>query len=317
MSIVLICGNGTTDRDQYQPFIDLLNEQIRKLNPNLTIEDWPNVKDPNAIDCAIAWMPDNGVFSNFPHLKSIFSLGAGVDHILKDPNLPAQASLTRIIDPGMATQMAQYVTAAVLNVLLKTPYFAELQRKKEWNRMAMLARPPKKVGIMGLGQLGAKVATCIKNMDIQTLGWSTSQKHIDGVECYASNHFDTFIQQCDILVSLLPLTKDTKHLLNTDTLNKLPDGAHVINVSRGDIVVETDLIKSLDSGKLSGATLDVFSTEPLPANNPLWQHPKVTVTPHVSAITNPTTVCHQLVDNYHALQNNLPLIGLVDTHRGY
>lgn len=318
MSLVIMCGNGTTDRDQHQPFIDLLSKKIHQLDSSIEIEIWPDIKSLDNVDCICTWLPDAGVLERFNNLKAIFSLGAGVDHILKHYTPPAHIQLTRIIDPKMATQMAQYICKSVLNITLKNNYFIHQQQKKAWSRMAMLAPKNHCVGIMGLGYLGQKAVQMLTALDIDVIGWSKRKKHIESVECFNEiNQLNTFLNRCDIVVSLLPLTPETNGLMNTNRFNQLKDGAHIINVSRGSIINEADLIAALDNNKLSSATLDVFFKEPLAQDNPLWSHPRVMVTPHVSAITNPTTVCHQLVDNYHALQQKQPLQGLVDITKGY
>ncbi len=318
MSMAIICGNGVTDRKQHQPFIDLLTKQIKQLDPSITLEFWPNIKNPEAVDCVSTWLPDPGVFDHFPSLKAVFSLGAGVDHILKNYTPPPSITLTRIVDPQMAIQMAQYVCGAVLDVTLKKKYFAKLERERDWNRMAMLAPKAITIGILGLGYLGGQAARSLCGLNFNVIGWSRGAKHIDGVKSYhGEEQLTEFLNHCDIAISLLPLTTNTKHLLNAERLSQLKDGAHVVNVSRGDIINEADLLAAIDSGKLSGATLDVFSQEPLPQDHPFWPHEKITVTPHMSAITNPTTVCHQLVSNYHALQKRETLHGVVDISREY
>jgi len=284
----------------------------------LNIEIWPNIADRTEIDCLLAWRPPFGFFANFLNLKAIFSLGAGVDHLFEDPNLPKNISITRIIDPGMAQDMAQYASTAVLNIIRNTKHWASLQKEKRWDRTPAFDSRDKTVGVMGLGFLGSKVASTLQSLGINTVGWSRSKKEIPNIKCYFGNDkLQNFLNATDILICLLPRTPETENVLNKELFNQLKDAAYLINISRGEILVEEDLISSINSGKLSGATLDVFRTEPLPSSNPFWSNPKITVTPHISAVTNPKTASIQLLENYRRLQSGENLKHTVSFEKGY
>ncbi|MEA1677269.1 glyoxylate/hydroxypyruvate reductase A [Nitrospirillum sp. BR 11163] len=301
--------------DHAADWVNELNAQL----PELDVRVWPEgMGDPAEIDYALAWKPPAGLLASLPKLKVIFSLGAGVDALLADPTLP-DLPLVRMVEPGLTEGMTEYVCLHVLRWHRDAPLFEARQRAGEWKQLTHqhLARE-RKVGILGLGALGSDAAQALKALRFDVAGWSRSPKHLDGVATYhGAEGLAPFLARTDILVCLLPLTPDTENILDSGLFAQLPRGAVVINAARGRHLVEEDLLTALDSGHLAGATLDVFRTEPLPAEHPFWTHPKVTITPHVAAITQARTAVEQVVGGLRRLAAGQPLINLVDRKRGY
>ncbi|WP_049973720.1 glyoxylate/hydroxypyruvate reductase A [Azospirillum sp. B4] len=280
---------------------------------------WPEgLGDPAEIDTALVWKPPAGLLASLPNLKVIFSLGAGVDALLADPTLPG-LPLVRMVEPGLTEGMTEYVCLHVLRWHRDAPLFEARQRAGVWRQLTHqhLARE-RRVGILGLGALGGDAALALKALRFDVAGWSRSPKHLEGIATYhGAEGLGPFLARTDILVCLLPLTPETEDILDAGLFAQLPRGAVVINAARGRHLVEEDLLAALDSGQLAGATLDVFRTEPLPASHPFWSHPKVTVTPHVAAITQARTAVEQVVDGLKRLAAGRPLVNLVDRARGY
>ncbi|MGN6515514.1 MAG: 2-hydroxyacid dehydrogenase [Rhizomicrobium sp.] len=275
--------------------------------------------DPKSVDYVLGFRPEPGLMGSLPNLKVVFSLGAGVDGFLIDPNYPRHIPLVRFVDHQLSREMAQYCTMHALIHHRQQRLFDQHQREKKWRQ----AVPPRRteetrIGILGIGEIGTLVAERLREHDFQLAGWSRSRKTIPGVESFAGHaELEKFLNRCDILICLLPLTPDTRHILNAKTFAQLPRDAFVINVVRGGHLVEKDLIAAIDSGHLSGAVLDVFETEPLPETSPLWSHPRITVTPHVAAISDPRVMAKNAVDGIARHRKGLPLDNVVDFARGY
>jgi glyoxylate/hydroxypyruvate reductase A len=275
--------------------------------------------DPQKIDYALGFRPEAGLLGSLPHLKAVFSLGAGVDGFLSDPNYPKQVPLVRFVDHQLSREMAQYCVMHALIHHRQQRLFDRFQREKKWRQ----AVPPRRtedtrIGILGIGEIGTAVAERLRDHDFQVAGWSRSRKHIDGVESFAGHdELPKFLNRSDILICLLPLTAQTRHILNATAFAQLPKDAFVINVARGGHLNESDLIAAIDSGHLSGATLDVFEIEPLPESSPLWSHPKITVTPHVAAISDPRIMAKNAVDGIARHKAGKLLENVVDLARGY
>lgn len=288
------------------------------LDPGIDIRIWPDTGDPDEIEFALSWHHPAGEFNKYKNLKCIASLGAGVDHILADPNLPAGVPITRVVEHSMAQSMSEYVVLGVLNHCRQFDAYRTDQSKKKWQPRIPLLAADMRIGIMGLGQLGTDVAHKLSTLGFPVSGWSQTPKNIEGVDCLAGvDALDVFLSQARILVCMLPLTPKTRGILNHDTFAKLPTGAYVINVARGQHLIEKDLLAALDSGRLSGACLDVFAVEPLPQTHPFWHHPKIIVTPHISSITFAKAVTPQIIENYKCAQTGKPLLNVVDPKKGY
>ncbi|MCP4687169.1 MAG: glyoxylate/hydroxypyruvate reductase A [Desulfobacterales bacterium] len=293
-------------------------KRLTALDPGLDIRVWPEIGEAREIQFALTWDHPLGEFKKLKNLKCIASLGVGVDHILRDPDLPPGTPITRVVEPSMAQYMSEYIILAVLNHCRHFDEYRIKQARGRWKpRLPRFARDTR-VGVMGLGQLGGEAAKKLRDLGFQVAGWSRTPKKILGVAPFAGpGTFDDFLSRTDILVCLLPLTPATRGILNRETFEKLPQGAYIINAARGKHLVEEDLLDALASGRLSGACLDVFRTEPPPPDHPFWSHPKIIATPHISSITNPKTVTSQIVENYHRVQAGQPPLHMVDVERGY
>jgi glyoxylate/hydroxypyruvate reductase len=285
--------------------------------PELEVRIWPDVDDPDAIEIALVWRPPPGELARYPKLKAILSLGAGIDGLLADPDLPA-VPLARMVDPSLTRTMTEYVLLAVLRHHRELDRFERAQQARVWDYAFPPQASERRVGIMGLGELGSAAARLLVAHGFQVLGWSRSPKAIAGVVSYAGrSELHTFLHRTDILVCLLPLTAETEGILDAATFAELPHGAFVINVARGRHLIESDLVQALDSGHLAGATLDVFREEPLPAASPLWGHPKVLVTPHVASYSVPATAADGVAANIRRVLAGEPPLNQVDRAQGY
>jgi len=286
--------------------------------PELKTVNWPYDGDPAAIDYALVWQPPKGELKRYPNLKAIFSVGAGIDHLASDPDLPAGVPVVRMVEPGLTAGMSEYVTLAVLNHHRFMLDYAEQRRAKAWKELPQLPAEARQVGILGLGVLGRDALEKLKPFGFRLAGWSRSPKSITGVTCFhGSGGLKEFLAGTDILVCLLPLTAETTGILKAETFAKLPKGAAVINVGRGGHLIEDDLLAALDSGHLSGATLDVFQKEPLPKKHPFWTHPRVFMTPHIASMTVPESAVRAVVANIQRLESGEALQHVVDLKRGY
>lgn len=285
--------------------------------PDLEVRVWPETGDPADIRMALVWKPPAGMLATLPNLGLILSLGAGVEPLLLDPTLP-EVPLVRMVSDGLTHDMTGYVALQVLRWHRQLDEYRELQVAGQWRPLGHKPAAEVNVGILGLGELGTAAARTLCSMNYRVMGWSRSPKEIEGVECHSGPAgLTAMLKQSDLLVCLLPLTPDTRGLLNHSLFATLPKGAVVINAGRGGHLVEEDLLAAVDSGHLAGASLDVFVQEPLPAGHPFWRHPKIHVTPHVAAFTHPTQSARTVVDTIRAFRSGAALPNLVDRRRGY
>lgn len=288
---------------------------LRAALPGTQIDLWPKAS-PEARH-AIVWTPTQEFMDAHPALELIFNMGAGVDALLK-LRLPPNARIVRIEDGGMAVQMADYVCHAVLRHFREFDVYDRTAAAGQWLQRPDRARSDFPVGVMGLGVLGQRVVSTLQQFDFPVRGWSRSPKAIEGMRCFSgAEQFDDFLAASRFLVCMVPLTSDTRDILCCETLSKLQPGGYLINVARGAHLVEDDLIALLDSGHLAGAMLDVTRTEPLPESHPFWSHPKITITPHISAQTVVSESIAQMVAKIQAVQRGEVPAGLVDPARGY
>ena len=292
--------------------------ELKKHMPDLEIEVWPKVTDPASVDAVLVWLPPaEGGLALFPNLKMIQSLGAGVNQLdLK--GLPRHVPLARLVDPGLTVSMRDYCVWAVLRHYRGLDVHAANQPQKKW---VYYIPPPKSavsVGVMGLGELGGDVAQAVAGLGFSVRGWARSPKKIDRVACFSgADGLAAFAGKTDILICLLPLTPETRGILARPLFEMLPKGAKLINVGRGDHLVEPDLLAALESGRIASATLDVFSREPLPPDHAFWSHPKITVTPHVAAFGSAVSAAPVVVENLRRAVARKPLLNQVDIDRGY
>jgi glyoxylate/hydroxypyruvate reductase A len=302
---------------------ELWKSAMGKLSPKRDLRLYPDgLGERTDIRYALAWKPTPGVLATFPNLRVVFSLGAGVDHILRDPSLP-EIPVVRVADPDLTMRMSEYVVQHVLMHHRQQRRLDALQAEAAWDQLVQWPASAVRVGVMGLGVLGADAACKLKMMGFQVAGWSRSRKEVDGVACYAGDaELGPFLARTDILVSLLPLTSATRGLIDRKLIGQLAKdgplgGPVVINAGRGEQQVESDIIAALAAGELAAATLDVFETEPLPSDSPLWRHPKVTVTPHMAADSDPETICRYVLGQIDRIERGLPPENIVDRARGY
>ena len=293
-------------------------EALKALEPGLNVSIYPNDANRDEVVFALAWHPPKGIFSNYPKLRCIASTGAGVDHILRDPELPQNVAVTRVVDTRLTDDMTSYLVAQVMCQLRNVSHYKLLQTNNEWQPKRYKDKSKINIGIMGFGVLGKDAAKKFKHLGFQVRGWANSAKNIDGIKIFVGKaEFNDFLSKSDILICLLPLTAATVNILNRETFKHLPDGAYIINVARGEHLVVDDLLKALDEGKLSGACLDVFREEPLPKDHVFWHHQKITVTPHIASITSPESVAPQIIENYRRLREGKTLLNVVSREKGY
>ena len=286
--------------------------------PGLDVRMWDAPGNIADIEFALVWKPERGVLRTFPNLKAIFSIGAGVDHLFTDPELPEGVPVVRMVEPELTRGMTEYVVLHVLRHHRRQREIAANQRAQVWDVIEAPTAPSRRVGIMGLGELGAAAARALVALEFDVAGWSRTPKRIPGVESFHGEFgMAAFLARSEILVCLLPLTLETEGILNRDLFAKLPRGASLINAARGGHQVEEDIFAALESGQLSEATLDVFRQEPLPAGHPFWDHPKVTVTPHNASLTDPKGAVRQVLANIERIRRGEPPANIVDPKAGY
>lgn len=278
----------------------------------------PDVGRAEDVEYLVNWRLFAGDKTRWPRLKAVLSLSTGVNQYIGYSDFPAAAKLVRMIEPGLNDGMRAYVVAHVLRLHLDMAQMEQNQRTKFWSTDLVPVPYQTRVGILGLGNMGQAVIDGLRPHGFRLRGWARTPKNLEGVECFAgTQQMGAFLGACDILVCLLPLTPETENILNAQTLAQLPHGACVINVARGQHVVDADVIAALDAGHLRHAVLDVFREEPLPASHPFWTHPRITVTPHNSATTQPETGAQAIARAIAALEAGRAPEGLVDMGRGY
>jgi len=286
--------------------------------PEHAITAWRPDLPPQGAELAIVWRPPAELFARETGLRAVFNLGAGVDALLALPTLPADLQVVRLEDAGMGVQMAEYVLHALWRVARNFDAFDAAQRQGQWQPLPGIQRSEWPVGVLGLGAVGARVAQAVAGFDFPVAGWSRTSRELPGVQGYAGRgQLPAFLARTRVLVNVLPLTPDTRHILNRDTLSRLLPDAWLINVGRGDHLAEDDLIPLLDSGRLQGATLDVFATEPLPPSHPFWSHPAIRVTPHIAAASLRDETVRQVAGKIRQFAQGRPVTGVVERGRGY
>ncbi|MFZ2997936.1 2-hydroxyacid dehydrogenase [Sphingobium sp.] len=273
--------------------------------------------DPATIRYLAAWNPSADLIATLPALEVLFSIGAGIDQF-DMASLPPHVRVVRMIEPGITQGMVEYVTMAVLALHRNLIDHGIAQREARWAPIKLVPADQRRVGVMGLGHLGQAVLGALAPFGFALSGWSRSAHAIDGVECHAGDDgLTAFLSGCDILICLLPLTPQTRGILCRDTLFQLPAGAAIVNVGRGAHLVEQDLLSLIDEGHVSGAVLDVFDPEPLPADHPFWAHPRILMTPHIASMTRADSAAQALIANIHRHEAGQPMEGEVARQRGY
>lgn len=293
-------------------------QMLRDLMPDWNIYPINKVPDPDAVTYSVVWRPASGAMKPFKNLKAIVSLGAGIDHVLADEQLPLHVPIIRTVGTDLTQRMKEYVAMHVLRHHRELPAIQANQAHQVWEQIVVPPATQRRVGVMGLGNLGAIAADLLKQIGFEVSGWSRSQKDLPGIKCFSgAEGFGAFLEGTEILVCLLPLTESTRGILNADTFNRLKRGASIINAARGPHLVDSDLLEALNSGQISSATLDVFHVEPLPKSHPFWTNPKITVTPHVASLIDAPTGSKIVAKNIRTFHETGTVADLADAKRGY
>lgn len=296
---------------------------IRETEPDRPFRIWPELPDPAAIRYAWVWKPPEGLLARLPSLEVIFSLGAGVDHLVFQKDLP-DVPIVRVVSPDLTQRMTEWVVLQVLMHHRRQRAYDLSQRERHWRELRQPAAAVVRVGIMGMGVLGRDAAEVLARIGFRVAGWTRRPMDMPGVESFHGEAGrDAFLARTDILVCLLPLTPETRGILAMPLFEKLArDGALgrgpvVINAGRGGLQVEADIVKAIESGVLAGASLDVFEREPLDGASPLWRMNNVVITPHVAAASEPSAIAPEILRQIQAYEAGAPLTNLVDRNTAY
>jgi glyoxylate/hydroxypyruvate reductase A len=309
MRILLHRADGVTE-----PWV----RDFAEVLPNAEVVVWQEGQRIAPCDYAVLWMPPPALLDDLARVKAIFLTGAGADAILKYGDALPKVPIIRLGDAGMGQQMAEYVTHSVLRYFRRFGDYEKQARRGVWSPLPQYRKEDFSVGVMGMGVLGGAVVDALKPFGFPLRGWSRSHKQVDGVQCFSgAEGLGDFLHGTRVLVCMLPLTPETTNLLDRGNLSRLPEGAYLINVARGAHVAEPDLLTLIRSGHIAGATLDVFRNEPLPAPHPFWDEPRITLTPHISALTLRTESIVQIADKIRALEAGEAVADVVDRKRGY
>lgn len=291
---------------------------LRDLMPGWQIYPISQVPEPDRVTYTVVWKPATGAQLPFRNLKAVVSLGAGIDHVLADAQMPLHLPIIRTLGTDLTQRMKEYVALHTLRHHRAQPAIAANQAKQTWQQIVVPPATQRRVGVMGLGNLGAEAAKLLAQIGFQVAGWSRSPKDIAGVQIYSgAAGLNAFLEGTEILVCLLPLTEATSGILNAETFSRLKPGAALINAARGAHLVEADLIAALASGQIGGATLDVFQIEPLPPAHAFWRHPQISVTPHIASLIDAPTGSKIVARNILAFDKTGTVPGLADARRGY
>lgn len=290
---------------------------LRSALPAAEIVPW-EAGDTRSADYAIVWKPPAAMLAGHPELKAVFNLGAGVDAILQLSVVPDDLPLIRIDDGGMPEQMAEFATQATLRYYRRLDQYEQQARQGQWLPLEPFEKEDFGVGILGMGVLCQRIAASLQHFGFTVHGWSRTSKDVPGMNSFAgAEQLPAFLQRSRVLICMLPLTPETTGILNRTTLSQLPRGTYLINLARSGHLVEADLLPLLEQGQLAGATLDVFAHEPLEPAHPFWRDARITITPHISALTVRSIAAQQIAEKLQALQQDLPVAGLVDRRLGY
>ncbi|NGP90279.1 2-hydroxyacid dehydrogenase [Fodinibius halophilus] len=293
-------------------------DAIHEVDPNLDVEIWPQVDTPKRVQFAVCWNQPKHVLDSYPNLKAVSSLGAGADHLLEDEFLPEDVEICRVVSHSLVQQMKEYVLGTVINIQRNFVHYIRQKDEQNWQPHNHPLASDVHIGIMGLGELGLPVAKQLSQVGYHVNGWSRTSKDIDGVTTFSGKEqLAPFLQQTQILVCLLPLTNETEGILDLEVFKRLQSPSWIINVARGEHLVDEDLIYALDSDLVKGAWLDVFSEEPLPDRHAFWNRSNIMITPHIASITQPSEVADQIVDNYKRALSGMELNHKVERELGY
>jgi glyoxylate/hydroxypyruvate reductase A len=284
--------------------------------PEIHLEEGPEVAQPETVDVLLLWNHPQGSLTPFVNAKLFYSLGAGVDHLMQDALLPKHVPICRIVDPLLSFSMSNYILFAVLHYHRKWSKYIHDKKHRIWDHDSFPEQAVK-IGVLGLGTLGQDAAKKLQYMGFEVVGYSPSKKELPGITTYAEGELNTFLAGINVLVCTVPYTPQTHGLLSQSLFQQLQQPTCLINVARGKVQVEADIIQALDAGILDWAFLDVFETEPLPKESPLWSHPKVEITPHIASVTNPQAGVQQMLKNLGFLLEGKSLLHQVNFSKGY
>lgn len=302
---------ATPDRDATE-----LARIVRQHDPEIDLRVWPELGDAREIDFVLAWKPPDGLFRQLPNLDAVSSLGAGVDALIDNPEIPDGVDIGRLAGPRLAANMAAYLVAVVVARWKRLPDFAQDQRARRWNQWA--PEQPPVIGLLGTGEMGRRTAAAFGELDFPVHGYSRSGRGPAGVTMHSgARGLHEFAGASDCLINLLPLTPETRDILDADLFSLMREGSTLINVGRGEHLVEDDLLAALDRNRPGCAVLDVFREEPLPQDHPFWDHPKIFITPHCASITLTREAAELAVESYRRVLDGKPPLGRVDRKRGY
>ncbi len=309
MSIIFSCSDISAG-----PWISAINREL----PGLNINVWPETGIPEEVEFLILWGHWDGRFKDFPKLKGILSLGAGVDHILGLPDLPKNLPIVPLADPALKTGMVEYVLYNVIRFHRQFKEYEDQQKKLQWIERPQIPPHKRCIGIMGLGTLGSICAKNLAGLGFNVIGWSRTKKNIQGVTCHYGEHgLPSLLTSSEIIICLLPMTPQTKGILNKANMKKLPAGSYIINAARGAHLIELDLLELIDAGHIAGAALDVFETEPLHLSSQLWSNPKVAITPHVAAVANHESAAKVIAETVQRIKSGKAISNSINLTTGY
>lgn len=285
--------------------------------PDIEWRAWPDIGDPKDIRYLAAWQAPDDLDTLLPNLQVLFALSAGVDQLDLD-RLPATLPVVRLLDPGITRGMCEYATFAVLSLHRDMLRYRQQQMARCWQAHLLQPAARRRVGVMGLGTQAQQILATLQTFGFALSGWARSEHRIAGVDCFAgAEQLPAFLGQCDIVLCALPLTEQTKGILNRQLFQHLPKGAALVNMGRGKHLVEEDLLEALASGQLSAAVLDVLEQEPAAPDHPFWHHPQILLTPHIAAMTQPESAFSVLLENIRRHQRGESMLGQVDRERSY
>ena len=284
---------------------DLWRSEFAKRLPNHKFQIFPDVKDIDEVEYALVWMPPIGDLKRYPNLKAIFSIGAGCDHILRDPEVPKDISIVRLVDEVSVRDMSHFALHWALHFQRNFHVYAEQQRDGIWQRHPYRDVSQHSVGVLGLGGMGSPIARMFVEHGFKVGGWSRTRKAVDEIACFAGlDELQFLLASSDIVVSVLPLTRETQGLLNCERFAQMRTGSYLINIGRGPVINDADLVAALNRGQIAAAALDVFGVEPLPIEHAFWKHPRVHLTPHAAGPTNEISAIEQIVRNIQRVERN-------------
>lgn len=296
---------------------DLSLQALREQISEKDIRVFPDIGPEEEIEYAFVSSPPHGLLASLPNLKVIFSRWAGIEHLSRDPDLPA-VPVVHMVDRSMTASMSAYVVQQALNFHNNEAIYRAQQVGQVWRERVVTVPWKRRVTVLGLGGLGRDAATKLAKLEFDVAGWSRTPREIPGVACFhGPDNLGDVLARSDILICLLPLTPATEGILRAENFERMPPGACIINCARGGHVVEADLLAALDSGQLGSAALDVFGEEPLPAGHPFWAHPGIRITPHVATVSEPGAAVEAVVANIRRFENGEQLVNVVDFNLGY